>query len=190
MSRYENKPGAVGDTKSVWPVTARLVRSSAAPTLLMFVHEECPCTRASLEELGRLVARCQGKPKAIVAFVKEGVSRPVIGESLLDQARRIPGLEVETVSVKDAVSFGATTSGFTALYDRFGKLLFCGGITEERGHEGTNTGSDAIISWVQRGESPLMLTPTYGCSIFDPSKIFPAKAESAKAEPVTAHPKI
>ena len=36
--------------------------------------------------------------------------------------------------------FGAETSGQTLLYDRDGRLLFSGGTTGSRGHDGDNAG--------------------------------------------------
>src|SRR5262245_47284078 len=40
----------------VFPISSRLPRALDRATLFMFVHPECPCTRASLHELSGLLA--------------------------------------------------------------------------------------------------------------------------------------
>ena len=51
---------------------------------------------------------------------------------------------VNDVEGVEARRFGAQTSGTTSLYSPDGRLLFSGGITSSRGHEGDNAGEDAL----------------------------------------------
>ena len=53
----------------------------------------------------------------------------------------------------DAAALGATTSGQVMVYAVGGKLLFGGGITDGRGHEGDNAGSEAVLALL-REEKP------------------------------------
>jgi hypothetical protein len=66
---------------------------------------------------------------------------------------------------KNAVAFGASTSGDVRVYDTSGALRFSGGITDGRGHEGDNTGLDSVLDLVRVGKSPVSATPVYGCSL-------------------------
>ena len=50
--------------------TARLTRDPDGPTLVMLVHPQCTCSRASLTELAELLARARPRPKTYVLFLK------------------------------------------------------------------------------------------------------------------------
>jgi hypothetical protein len=52
------------------------------------------------------------------------------------------------------------------LYGSEGNLLFSGGITAARGHEGDNAGRSAIISCLTKSEAERNQTPVFGCSLF------------------------
>jgi hypothetical protein len=138
--------------------------------LIMFAHPECPCTRASLEELNQLLAHCQGRLSAAVLFYQPGgLANGWSQASSWKQAKTIPSVRVQ--SDRDGVEarrFGAETSGFVVLYDAAGKLLFRGGITAARGHEGDNAGLDSIVALVT-GQEPLSReTAVFGCTLLDP----------------------
>jgi hypothetical protein len=45
---WENTPGAAGDAPAQWPADSGLSRAGDAPTLILFAHPQCACTRASL----------------------------------------------------------------------------------------------------------------------------------------------
>jgi hypothetical protein len=65
---------------------------------------------------------------------------------------------------QDADRFGAVVSGQTFLYNAGGRLLFAGGITLGRGHEGDNPGRAAIIEWVTSGHGARR-APVFGCTL-------------------------
>src|SRR5687768_13165432 len=65
---YSATPGESVPASSDWPAASRLQRSPGKFTLVMFVHPECPCSRASLEELGKLLTRCSGSIHPQVVF--------------------------------------------------------------------------------------------------------------------------
>src|SRR5882757_6040872 len=67
---YQNASGRVGITPEHWPSGTQLALDSKRDTLVMFAHPQCPCTRASMEELNRLLARCREQVAAHVVFVK------------------------------------------------------------------------------------------------------------------------
>jgi len=82
------------------------------------------------------------------------------------RAAVIPGVDLtRDDDGAEARRFGAATSGQTVVYDGDGHLLFSGGITAARGHEGDNAGRSAIVSLLaSRGAEPTS-TPVFGCSL-------------------------
>jgi hypothetical protein len=52
------------------------------------------------------------------------------------------------------------------LYGTDGRLLFRGGITGARGHEGDSAGRDAVVALISGGvSSAAVSTPVFGCQI-------------------------
>ncbi len=181
LGNYSNGPGKAAAAPSDWPTNSKIQRKAGGMTLVMMAHPRCPCTRATIGELSRLMAKAQGRLKAYVLFIRPEGS-PVDWEKtdLWAAAAAISGT---TVLVDDkgeeAETFQSATSGQNLLYSPEGKLLFSGGITFSRGHEGDNAGRDTIIS-ILNGEHPAQNeTPVYGCPIFAPDKEN-QKMESAK----------
>ena len=70
-----------------------------------------------------------------------------------------------TISPTNSVKVYALTSGSCFLYDAHGKLLFSGGITSARGHEGDNAGRDAIVKLVHGRPAPQQQTDVFGCAL-------------------------
>jgi hypothetical protein len=164
---YSNSPGPEVTSPATWPVKSRISLDRNRPTLVVFAHPRCPCTRASLSELDRLLSNCQGQLTAQVWFIKPpGTSAEWTKTDLWRQATAIPGVTVH--SDDDGVEtrrFHAETSGYIVLYDPRGNLLFQGGITDSRGHEGDNEGRTALESLVQGKLFKQVRTPVYGCSL-------------------------
>ena len=114
----------------------------------MLVHPQCPCSRASVSELAKLMAHAQGKVVAHVLFAKpEGAPADWTVGELWNAVSAIPGVHAQCdEGGMEARRFGAETSGQTMLFDAAGRLLFRGGITAARGHAGANAGSAAITA--------------------------------------------
>jgi len=156
-----------------WPVRSGISVVSGKPTLVMFVHPKCPCTRASVNELAILMTRCQDRVNAHVMVVNPtGVPADWPNTSLVQSARRVPGVAVGMDDKgREARLFGANTSGLVVLYDGSGRLLFSGGITGARGHEGDNDGLSYVVG-VLHGEAPAQAkAPAFGCSLFNPESM-------------------
>jgi hypothetical protein len=168
---YQNTGGEAGHTPQHWPSTAKIVPNKTGSTLIMFAHPQCPCTRASVEELNRLLARSAGRIAAQVWF-----SRPATVASnwtqtgLWRSVSEIPGAQVhEDVDDAQAQLFGAETSGYVVVYDAAGELRFKGGITGSRGHAGDNAGEEAIVELARGNVATLKQSPVYGCSLTEPT---------------------
>jgi len=67
---YELTEGPVAAPPQRWPAASGVARIPGRPTLVMAVHPHCPCTRATLEELNRLLAQISGKLPIHLLFVR------------------------------------------------------------------------------------------------------------------------
>jgi hypothetical protein len=165
---YQNTGGSSGTTSARLPAGARLDQTSGRDTLVMFAHPRCPCTRASIDELNRLMARVSDRVNAQVWFYQPTNSSSAWSKTgLWYSAAAIPGVTVhEDPDGAQARLFGAETSGTMLLYDARGNLLFKGGITGSRGHAGDNPGEDTIGSLCLAQAAGTNQTPVFGCSLF------------------------
>ena len=167
---YENKPGMAAATPHQWPVNSQIQLATDHATLVMLAHPRCPCTRASIGELGSIMAHCQGRLTAYVLFLKpEGFVDDWEKTDLWQSASSIPGVKaIMDRDGREARLFHAATSGQTVLYDPQGRLLFSGGITSSRGHFGDNAGQSAIVALVNAQVPDQTETFVFGCPLFDP----------------------
>jgi hypothetical protein len=140
----------------------------------MLVHPQCPCSRASIEELAVLMARSRGLVNAHVLMLKpEGQPEEWAQTDLWRSAAAIPGVTVtRDDGGREADLFEASYSGHALLYDAEGRLRFNGGITAARGHSGDNAGRDAVLEVVTRGTVKRGEAPVFGCSLHDPEPSF------------------
>lgn len=166
---FATAPGGPGLAPPTWPRETHLVPSPGLPTLVMIGHPRCPCTRASLGELARLMARLRGRLTAHVLFIQpagadEGWSRT----DIVSSAAKILGVQVLVdLEGQEARCFHVATSGHTLLYDAEGKLRFSGGITTARGHAGNSGGRSALIALVEEGTSSQATSAVFGCPLHD-----------------------
>jgi hypothetical protein len=168
--RYKLTPGKTGDAPARWPEDTTLVRAADAPTLLMFVRPDCPCTRASLGELAMLVSKRGGRLHAYVVMQRPARFRDRLEETeYWQRALSLPGVRVVADEHgAETRRFGAGTSGDVLLYDAAGTLIFHGGITGARGHSGDNAGRDRVAVLLQGGNVPSPESAVFGCDL-DPT---------------------
>lgn len=151
---YQTTPGPQSAVPAQWPSESRLARTERGPTLVMFVHPECPCSRASLEELREIVRRTKVAPTIVC-----------LGPGACDAAG-VPGAtSIADPDGREARRFGAATSGHVVVYTADGELAFAGGITGSRGHAGDNNGRRAAIEALT-GTSGVPDHPVFGCGLF------------------------
>jgi hypothetical protein len=167
LLRYKTTPGASATAPARWPPGSRLGPSSGGATLVMFAHPRCPCTHASVSELARLLARVPRQPRAYVVLAHPaGTPDDWEDTELARRAASIPGVVLGSdESGSEAARFGARVSGFTVLYDAAGRLLFAGGITQSRGHEGESFGARRILAALQGVSADRPDAPVFGCAL-------------------------
>ena len=125
ISAYVSIPGQPGTPPADWPVGSQVARAATKPTLLMFIHPKCPCSKASIAELAVLMAHCQGQVDAHVLFLKpvETSAEWVRTETWRDAAL-IPGVTVHLDDAgREARLFASMTSGDTLLFDAEGRAF-------------------------------------------------------------------
>ena len=136
----------------------------------MVAHPKCACTRASLNELRRLIARFEGlrqPPELYLSLiVPAGAKADWVDGPVLRNASSIRGLHVVLdPGGRFAARLGATTSGHVLVYGADDALLFSGGITSARAHEGDSAGQNAIVQALYGKTPPLRGSPVFGCGL-------------------------
>lgn len=153
-----------------WPAESSLRLVTDRPTLLVFLHPHCPCSRASLEGLAKLLVNSPDLAVTIICLTNTDAGPDWHRTSLWQTAARLPGVElVEDHDGLEAAHFGADVSGRALLYSVKGRLLFEGGLTPARGHAGENLGSRAITQWIATGHLQATTGPAFGCELFTPA---------------------
>jgi hypothetical protein len=170
LFHYAGEPGPVSATPRNWPEDSRL--SAGADTLLLFLHPQCPCSSATMTELERILPHSRNRVRTIITFVQPtGLSPDLLFGRLRARADRLPGVEVVVdPGGREAALFGAKTSGHALLFSA-SKLVYTGGITPARGHEGDSAGRRAILAFLQGGEAIPASAPVFGCSLESPGRL-------------------
>lgn len=152
-----------------WPASSRLEHDSKKFTLVTFIHPHCPCSRASLHELCKIMSRAYKNINCQVVFLKpEEFESGWEKTDLFQTAKTIPGVKcLIDKNGDEAMNFSARTSGQVFMYDSKGKLVYSGGITGSRGHEGDNPGQLSIEALAMNKESKNSCSPVFGCPLFD-----------------------
>ncbi len=167
---YSTTPKPAHAASDVWPVGASLNYDANRPTFVMFIHPKCPCSVASIRMYEQAVGDRTDALTALFVFTKpadendswcHGAAWNMVAEipnarRCVDQAGRI------------AAYFGAVCSGETYVYNWGGRLLFHGGITGSRGHEGDCIGTEAIHAIACGRPTRRDTSPVYGCQLVLP----------------------
>jgi hypothetical protein len=159
-----------------WPDDSALVRHDGRPTMLLFLHPKCPCSRASLGELERLFSSIAGHTTSapdliVVATVPQAAPADWYHTDTVARALRLSNarLYIDREGV-EAARFGATTSGSVMLFDPAGARQYAGGVTIARGHEGGNAGRDAIAQILRGARHVATGIPAFGCRLCLPGE--------------------
>lgn len=160
---------ADGETPAVWPKDSAIIPSKDRPTLLLFLHPQCACSQATVEELERLSTLAPtGTPPAIRVVASTPRSTGKLWESspLLRSTGRLPNASVfADAGGVEAARFGARVSGTVLLYDADGRRLYAGGVTMARGHDGHNAGIQAVADLLQNPRAQVTAIPAFGCKV-------------------------
>lgn len=164
---YSSMAGSGSDSPTNWPNGIELVHANAGYTLLVFIHPKCPCTFATVSELERLVAEINHPCQIVFLLDCPRLKQAEWSRSALaSRCNAFPGGRVVLdFDGEMATRFQAKNSGQCLLYLK-GKLLFQGGVTTERGHEGQSLGRIALRQMLSGQRTILRRTPVFGCELF------------------------
>jgi hypothetical protein len=181
---YASTPGSDRIPLASWPTSVKIAREGCNSTLLMFIQPKCPCSAASLAELERLLAEIDSEPQLVfVLNCPAAFSREWSETQLARRCASIPGADM-IVDQDGALAdqFQASSSGCCLLYSPSGRLMFEGGITSARGHEGESFGRIALRQLLA-GKSPTVeRTPVFGCELIHCSQSIEIVAERVRED--------
>jgi hypothetical protein len=183
--QYSFTAGVSADAPVRWPGDGLVKLNQRGPTLVMFAHPHCPCTRASMAELERILAKSPESVKPWIVFYKPADADDSWEKTdLCRWAERIPGAQIVfDPDAAEARRFAASTSGEVVVYNTDGQLQFNGGITASRGHEGDSAGKSAVLEMLNHGSTGYQATPVYGCSIGPGTEFCPVQAPAKSKTP-------
>ncbi|EMI19581.1 RedB [Rhodopirellula maiorica SM1] len=173
----------LANTAANWPSDSSLTFTSDRPSLLLFLHPKCPCSKATLTELETILSNgptvMKTEPNVVVVASVPGNAETAWADtSLIKRAAQLANanLYIDSDGVETA-RFGVTTSGTVMLFDNHGKRAFSGGITISRGHEGRSIGGellqDRLVLAMQNGprvdrDGAIQSPPVFGCALCTP----------------------
>ncbi len=156
--RVEAKPGTVGRTPSA--------RSPGQPSVVVFVHPHCPCTRAALPELLAAVSEAPAGSVRVVFVRPAGVPEGWERARSWEIASAAVGVEVAVdPDGVEAATEGAETSGYAVARGASGRVAYRGGIG--RRHANANPGLRAVVDVLAGRIPPVEEAPVFGCALRD-----------------------
>jgi hypothetical protein len=168
IHEFESTPGPSASAPDRWPAESRVQQLPGKDTLVILIHTECSCTGASLAELEQIMRRSSDRVAAWVLFTSPVDQNDEKARVRLKSLERTPGIHVmKDSNGAESKLFGALTSGDVVLYSAQGRLLFAGGITGSRGHEGDNIGSQLLLQALAQEPQASFTHPVFGCSLTD-----------------------
>jgi hypothetical protein len=163
LAADSSRAGRALHANRAWPAASSIALDRSKPTLVAFIHPKCGCSRATLTELGWILSH--GRAAATVYFVRptgkpQGWERTELWTEAVGYGARA----VADPAGAQARVFGAMTSGTILVYAPGGSLLYSGGATGARGHEGDNAGRRAILAALD-GQAAATTAPVFGCAL-------------------------
>ncbi len=131
-----------------------------------------PVLARSVAELASISSDCGDRVSAHAVLLQPGGGREDWGQSeIAADLADLPRLRIWPDRGGDEIRrFGVTTSGHVLLYDPGGRLIFSGGITPARGHQGANGGREGVLAGVLRTGGGGPKYPVFGCPLATPRR--------------------
>src|SRR5688572_18019650 len=76
LADYSFTAGERGAPTSVWPADAEFVREEGKFVLVLALHPECPCSRATLHELDGVLVNTPAKLSVLAVFIDNLTDAP------------------------------------------------------------------------------------------------------------------
>ena len=172
LLNYANTSASGTVAVNEWPENSAITHTVGSPHVLFFAHPQCPCTRASVRELARALPRVAGPFQLTLVVSDLGADTEPLG-ILSSEVRTIRSMRhfFDGAAVETA-RFGVESSGHVLVFAEDGRLVFSGGITASRGHEGGSRAQDDFLRQLRAGDSlPLCEHPVFGCALVQPGEV-------------------
>jgi hypothetical protein len=185
--------GVAPQSPATWPPDSKLPYEAGRGALLVFLHPKCPCSRATLTELERMLVGPSGPahPEVRVVVAATTPSSPGadwIITPLIERGQRLPEAElfIDRGGI-EAARFGAVSSGTVLYFDATGRRRYVGGVTLARGHEGENLGGAALARLIAGDGRPAGPVPAFGCRLVsEPIGMAACKLAAASSPKIAA----
>jgi hypothetical protein len=170
MLAYSARSAAMSASPTSIPFNTKLVTTRDCPSLIVFLHPHCPCSKSTIEHLRKLLTTTETPVECHVLFVvPTGAPRDWEKGFLLDEVKTIQGVDYFIdIDGCEATRFLAVASGEVLLYDKSNQLAFHGCITPSRGQVGDNIGSKAVVNLLRSNFTPYRKSPVFGCPLLNP----------------------
>jgi hypothetical protein len=162
MMAFDSTPGARAEAPPLWPAQSTISHVAGRKVLVMFIHPECSCSHASLEQLALLENLLGGQLTARVVLWHSGSS--AASGRWRQRADAVP--VVDDRDGREARIFGAKTSGQTMIYNEYGRLIYAGGLTVLRGEAGGERALQDIARVIKESRNSGVERPVFGCPIY------------------------
>lgn len=175
LADYACRPGQAAEPRSAWPSETKLNFIDDHWNVLVFMHPKCPCSRASMTELQRVIEQLEDSngQNIVTQFVffhpeaeSQADSEDWNDSELIRASSKLTDLApwFDRGAVESR-RFGATTSGHVMAYSPSGELGFSGGVTVRRSHEGDNAAAQALAEILDGSVNIEPTYPVFGCPI-------------------------
>jgi hypothetical protein len=188
---FKGDPQATTAIVPQWPAESAIARMTDRPTLVLFLHPKCPCSRATVAELERLPVLVPGHSLpdiCIVASAPRALGDLWWSTPFLERAAGLPNARlVRDSGGVETTLFGARISGTVLLFDSDGNRLYAGGVTMSRGHAGDNVGLQAVTGLLVDHDANVSSIPPLGCEMVrerrEPASPTPVSCRSDRDSP-------
>ena len=166
MTAFSMSPGLEADPLLERPAQSMVFFSEDVPTLVLFLHPRCPCTQPTMGALKKLISRKHDMVVQPVFYLpgtmEDSWARADYWDRVIALGAHQPMIDVDGAFAK---KFHVTTSGHAILFSVDGSVLYSGGITGGRVHEGDNMGLTKLNRVLDGVPVEDPRFPVYGCSI-------------------------
>lgn len=159
---YMNTPGQADAAPTSLSVGDGFERLPGQPHMLVFIHRQCPCSKATLQQL---IDQGEKSLPMTVVWIGDADDAGRNAKALQALADRLKAQTLSDTDGRLAERFGARTSGHVVVYDADGALAYTGGLTPGRGMVGPSGGVLALVD-IAGGQAPdHAALPVFGCPL-------------------------
>ena len=167
-------PGPSTSVPVRWPAGSTLPRDAERPTMVVFAHRYCPCTRATAQKLREELDVSADLRVVVVLVGAESAEQAANDLTGFLRAELPQATFVKDEDAQEARKFHVLTAGHVVLYDREGGLRFSGGVTAGRGEADRGPAQLRLRQALAQLRTPARVTSVregavYGCALLEGS---------------------